>query len=74
MPKIKKVTKRKRNQYGGISYTRTFKNRKSLRKKQKGSGKNHKNRKRQGDELNKCIRQYLTRIKRPKFQGHVRSV
>ena len=63
MSKIKKVTKRKRNQYGGISYTRTFKNRKSLRKKQTGSGKKRKNPKRRRKA------RYLTN-----FQGPMRSV
>ena len=63
MSKIRKVTKHKRNQYGGISYTRTFKKRKTPRKKQTGSGKKRKNPK------HRRKARYLTN-----FQGPMRSV
>ena len=62
MSKIRKNTKRKRNQYGGINYTKTFKKRKTPRK-QTGSGKKRKNPKRRRKA------RYLT-----KFQGPMRSV
>ena len=63
MSKIRKNTKRKRNQFGGVkNRTKSIKKRKSPRK-QMGSGKNRKNSKRRGRA------RYLT-----KFQGPMQSI